>query len=101
MPTISDLTPTEGQALTANTAASRILTGWEPFSFQWQASNNNGATWTNIAGAINATFTPVQAQVNQLLRVNVTFTDGGNTLRNGYIGTDRRSSATISPAMRS
>ena len=29
--------------------------------FQWQSSSDNGATWSNIAGATTATYTPVAA----------------------------------------
>ena len=55
-PVISDLTPTEGQALTVNTASIADANGLGAFSYQWQALV--GATWTNIAGATGASFTP-------------------------------------------
>lgn len=74
--TISDTTPTETQPLTATQTladADGIVPG--SLVLQWQSSAN-GATWTNIAGATGANFTPTQAQVNQLLRVVATFTDG-------------------------
>jgi Ca2+-binding RTX toxin-like protein len=75
-PLISDTTPTEGGALTVNTAAIADADGLGAFSFQWQTSTNSGATWANIAGATTAAFTPVQQQVNTQLRVAVRFTDG-------------------------
>ena len=56
-PVISDLTPTEGFALTANTASIADGNGLGAFSYQWQSSSN-GTTWTNIAGATAASFTP-------------------------------------------
>jgi Ca2+-binding RTX toxin-like protein len=81
-PVISDLTPTEGQALTVNTASIADANGLGAFSYQWQALI--GTNWTNIAGATGATFTPdnnpLQSfgdQAGRQLRVVVSFTDGG------------------------
>ena len=84
-PVISDLTPTEGQALTVNTASIADANGLGAFSYQWQSLV--GATWTNIAGATGATFTPDDNpstvfgdQAGLQLRVVVTFTDlAGNS----------------------
>lgn len=76
-PTISDTSPTEGIAVTANTAGisdpngPAVLT----FSFQWQSFN--GIAWVNIVGATLASFTPGAAQVNQPIRVQVSFLDAG------------------------
>ncbi len=71
---ISDLTPTETQTLTA---ALNFIdedgTTTSVFTYQWQQLN--GAVWTNIAGATNASFTPGQTQVNHQLRVVVSYTD--------------------------
>jgi Ca2+-binding RTX toxin-like protein len=78
-PVISDTTPTEGGVLTASTATIADANGLGAFSFQWQASANNGTTWTNV-GTNSANFTPAQAEVGQLLRVTVSFTDGNGTL---------------------
>jgi len=80
VPVVNDLTPTEGQQLTVNTAAIQDPNGLGTFSFQWQVSTNGGATWTNIQGATGSTFTPVEGilgsgQVGDILRVRVTFTD--------------------------
>ncbi|MDP4301254.1 peroxidase family protein [Leptothrix discophora] len=79
-PTISDGTPTEGGALTASTAGITDANGLGTFSFQWQSTTNGGQTWTNVAGATTASFTPVQAQVGAQLRVQTSFTDGQGTL---------------------
>jgi Ca2+-binding RTX toxin-like protein len=46
---------------------------------QWQVSNAALTAFTNIAGATNATFTPVQAQTGRLIRVVSTFTDAHGT----------------------
>ncbi len=79
-PVISDLTPTETQALTLNVSSIADANGLGTLSYQWQASTNNGVTWTNIAGATNASFTPGQAQVGSILRVSASFTDGIGTV---------------------
>jgi Ca2+-binding RTX toxin-like protein len=74
--TLSDTTPTETVGLTA-TQNIADADGIAPGSMvlQWQSSTD-GITWTNIAGATGASFTPTQAQVNQVLRVVATYTDG-------------------------
>ncbi len=75
-PIISDTSPTEGFAVNVNSAGLADADGLGAFSFQWQTSTDNGATWSDIAGATTATFLPVQNQVNMQLRVAVRFTDG-------------------------
>src|SRR5262245_31997239 len=79
-PTISDTTPTEGIAITASTAGISDADGLTTatFAFQWQQSPD-GVTWADIVGATAASFTPAQAQVLQLLRVAVTYTDDFGT----------------------
>ncbi|MCY1265185.1 RTX calcium-binding nonapeptide repeat (4 copies) [compost metagenome] len=75
---ISDTTPTQGQVLTAQTAGIADPDGLGTFSYQWQ--QGVGTTFTNIAGATAATFTPGAAQVNQQIRVIARYTDGFGTL---------------------
>ncbi|MBU9698758.1 heme peroxidase [Rhodobacteraceae bacterium HSP-20] len=77
-PVISDTTPTENQTLTADPDNIVDLNGFgpDPMQFQWQSSTDGGTTWTDIAGATDATYRPGQAQVGQLLRVEVSFVDG-------------------------
>ncbi|MBJ6125028.1 peroxidase family protein [Microvirga splendida] len=82
-PVISDLTPTEGQTLTVDTSGIQDENGIPAntvFTYQWQVMGIND--WENIAGATNATFTPVDAagtafgpQAGRQLRVVVSFTD--------------------------
>ena len=76
-PTISDTTPTQGIAVTASTAAITDPNGLAVpvFNFQWQSFN--GVAWVSIAGATLATFAPGAAQVNQPIRVQVSFLDDG------------------------
>ena len=75
-PAISDLTPTEGQTLTASLGSIPAQMGTPTnITYQWQELI--GTVWTNIAGATAVTFTPTQVQVNRQLRVAVTFVDDG------------------------
>lgn len=76
-PTISDTTPTETRSITASATGIVDPNGVGAIAWQWQVSANNGASWTNIAGATAAAFTPAQAQVGRLLRVQASFTDNG------------------------
>ena len=80
-PVISDTTPTEGVPITVNTAAITDTNGLGVFSYTWEASANNGATWT-VVGANSPTFTPTQVQVGRILRVMVSFTDGAGNSEN-------------------
>ncbi|MBI4939801.1 MAG: choice-of-anchor D domain-containing protein, partial [Actinobacteria bacterium] len=81
LPAVDDATPTEGSAVTATTALIADADGLvgTTFSTQWQFSNAAGTVFTNIAGATNLTFTPVQAQVGRRLQVVVTFVDNHGT----------------------
>ncbi|MDD2108837.1 peroxidase family protein [Pseudomonas asiatica] len=74
---ISDTTPDQGQTLTALTGSIADLDGLGAFSFQWQ--QNIGGTFSNIAGATAATFTPGFEQGNRQLRVVVSYTDAFGT----------------------
>ena len=85
-PVISDLTPTEGQQLTLNTASIADMNGLGAFGYQWQQSID-GVTWVNIAAATAAAFTPDNNagllfgdQAGLQLRAVVSYTDGGGTL---------------------
>lgn len=79
-PVISDLTPTRTQQLSVDTTSIADPDGLGAFSYQWQVSADNGASWTNIPAATQSVFTPVQAQVGNLMRVQVTYTDGSGAL---------------------
>ena len=86
-PVITDLTPTETQALTLDVSSIADLNGVGTLSYQWQQSRDSGATWQNIPGATAASFTPGQNllnpalnQVGAILRVSASFTDGIGTV---------------------
>jgi Ca2+-binding RTX toxin-like protein len=80
---ISDMSPTEGQAMTATVAFTDpdgITDAFEEglLTYQWQYAGDPGGPWTNVAaeaGGNNRTFTPGVAHVEQYLRVQVTYTD--------------------------
>ncbi|MBD2112118.1 MULTISPECIES: DUF4347 domain-containing protein [Cyanophyceae] len=72
-------TGTQGQTLTANTSNLSDADGLGTLNYQWQQSTD-GNTWTTIAGATANTFTLTQAQVNQFVRSQVSYTDGGGSL---------------------
>jgi Ca2+-binding RTX toxin-like protein len=74
---LSDLTPTETVTLTArSTIADADVAGGVPvLAYQWQFSADGGTTWTNIAGATAATFTPTQDEVGDILRVRASYSD--------------------------
>ena len=81
-PIISDQTPTEGQPLSVDLTGIADPNGMgTDFTYQWQVSNDNGASWADIDGATAATFTPtdtngaIAGQVGAVLRVAVSFTD--------------------------
>ena len=78
-PTISDVSPTKGQTLTASTSTIEdgdgIASG---FSFRWQVLLSG--VWTDIASATTASFKPTQTHVDKQIRVAASFTDGGGTL---------------------
>ncbi len=78
--------PVEDQAVTIDTTSIADANDLGAFSYQWQASAD-GLTWTTIAGATAATFTPTDLLLNGFanptsvqLRVTVSFTDLLGTL---------------------
>ena len=79
---VSDGTPTQTQQVTVqgqNTISDPNGMPASPvFTYQWQqrlATSTDPAAWTNITGATGVNFTPGNAQVNNALRVAVSFTD--------------------------
>jgi Domain of unknown function (DUF4347)/Domain of unknown function (DUF4082) len=71
-------TVTEDQTLTATVTDSDGLTGI-PVSYQWQQSNDNGVTWTNITGATSQTLTLGDTQVAKSIRAEAKYTDALGT----------------------
>jgi Ca2+-binding RTX toxin-like protein len=84
VPTMSDVGPTQGIALSASAAGITDANGLGAFTYQWQQSVD-GLTWNNVGGAAgtftagNINFTPGAAQAGQFIRVNARFNDGAGT----------------------
>jgi hypothetical protein len=72
-------TVTEDQMLSADTSTIADADGLGAFSYQWARSTDGGATWANIAGATASTYTLGDADVGNLVRVAVSYTDGQGT----------------------
>ncbi len=71
-------TVTEGQTLTAQTGTLDDNDGLGAFSYQWQRGDGSGG-FDDIAGATGQTYTLVDADVDQTVRVEVSYTDDQGT----------------------
>ncbi|MGE0741122.1 MAG: peroxidase family protein, partial [Hyphomonadaceae bacterium] len=73
---IDSALPVEGDTLNASAVGVADANGLTAavFTFQWQSSSD-GVTWTDIAGATLASFTPEPGQVGQQIRVLISFVD--------------------------
>jgi Ca2+-binding RTX toxin-like protein len=78
IPEVSDITPTEATAVSALTGGISDVDGLGTFTYQWEVFN--GTSWVAIAGANSQNFTPVQAQVDKPIRVQMQYTDSDGTL---------------------
>jgi Ca2+-binding RTX toxin-like protein len=74
-PVVSDLTPTEGQAVSVGFVEVLDPEGTlnPVLTYQWQRLD--GATWVALAGATAAEFIPTQAEVGHQLRTVVNYSD--------------------------
>jgi Ca2+-binding RTX toxin-like protein len=52
-----------------------------PVTYQWQFSRNGGSSWTDVAGATSANFTPAGQQIGAQVRVLAVHTDAFGTTR--------------------
>ena len=71
-------TTTEDQVLTADTSGIADADGLGSFSYQWQRSTDGGTSWNNV-GADAATLPLGDADVGNVIRVTVSYTDGHGT----------------------
>ncbi|MFZ1993210.1 MAG: hypothetical protein WAU75_03810, partial [Solirubrobacteraceae bacterium] len=73
----------QGQILSATST-------WNPagtsYSYQWQSSSDNGATWTNLSGATSSTYTLTAADLGHLVRVSVTAVNAYGTVTGSSSG---------------
>ena len=74
---IDDTTPVLTQVLTASDTLADA-DGLGTVAYQWQVSNDDGATWDDIVGATGATY--AVTEVGARLRVAASYTDGLGTL---------------------
>jgi len=86
-PDISPLTIVDevdvGASISANLSALTDADGIgnsDTFAYQWQVSSDGGATWSNIAAATDATYTPDGTVGGDLIRVQFSYLDLGGTL---------------------
>ena len=64
--------------LTADTSGIADADSLGSFSYQWQRSSDGGASWSNV-GSDAATYTLGDADVGNVIRVTVSYTDGHGT----------------------
>ena len=91
---LSDSRPRAGSALTATLTDPDGVT---PGTVTWQWERSSGRhSWEGIEGATSASYTPVAADTNALLRVNATYDDehGG-----GKVGKDVTSEVVTGPKL--
>lgn len=65
----------EGEALTVDVSGVSDADGLGAFSYAWFRADGQGG-WSAIGGANGASYTPGDADVNAMLKVEVTYTDG-------------------------
>lgn len=65
-----------------STGTGNLPTGFDSskLRYQWQRSTNGGSTWTNIEGETRGSYTPVEADMGENVRIRVKIT------ANGYLG---------------
>jgi hypothetical protein len=61
-------TSTQNQILAINLTDVDGIPAGTPIAYQWQQSTDNGATWTDIAGASTDSLRLQQANVGRLVR---------------------------------
>ena len=71
-------TTMEDQVLTADTSGIADADGLGSFSYQWQRSSDGGTSWSNV-GSDAATLPLGDADVGNVVRVTVSYTDGHGT----------------------
>ena len=65
-----------GNTLTATLSDPDGISG--TVSYQWQLSSNNGASWSDISGAVSNTYVLSNGDVNNLLQVTASYIDNGS-----------------------
>jgi hypothetical protein len=70
-------TPKVGEVLTADTGG---LDGAGAISHRWQRGDSSGGPFTDIAGAVNQTYTPAAADQGKYVRVTVSRAENSGTV---------------------
>lgn len=65
--------------LTTSTGTWPSMNGQTPYEYQWQRSSDNGATWTNISGAMSSTYSLVAADQGYIIRSQVSVRTNAGT----------------------
>ena len=73
--TLSATQPTTGTALMATLADPDSPSGVTVVAWQWATQNDDGTTYTDITGANDAAYTPLEADVGKILRATASYTD--------------------------
>jgi hypothetical protein len=67
---------TQGRTLYTDASQITDADGMGTIAWHWQRSSDNGATWSDISGATQASYTLAQADVGKLVRSEATYVDG-------------------------
>ncbi len=67
---------TQGTSFTVDTSTLADADTLGTLLYAWQRSVDSGAHWTDITGSATASYKPVLADANNLVRVNVSYYDG-------------------------
>lgn len=65
--------------LTTSTGTWPSMNGQTPYEYQWQRSSDNGATWSNISGAMSSTYALVAADQGYIIRSQVSVRTNSGT----------------------
>ena len=65
--------------LTTSTGTWPSMNGQTPYEYQWQRSSDNGATWTNISGAMSSTYALVADDQGYIIRSQVSVRTNAGT----------------------
>ena len=75
---------TQGHTLYADASLIADPDGFNAVNWQWQRSNDGGTNWSDIEGASNDSYTLTQSDVDNLVRLQVSYTDGSGTTETVY-----------------
>ena len=74
--TLSPAQPVVGTELTATLNDPDSPSGVTVVAWQWASQNDDGTTYTDIIGANDAAYTPLEADAGKILQATASYTDG-------------------------